>query len=167
MKLKISGIVEESIVDGPGIRYVVFAQGCKHQCEGCHNPQTHDFNGGYEVSVDHIITELKNNPLIKGITLSGGDPFEQSIGFGVLAKKAKEEGYHVMTYSGYTFEAISQRAHRDPAWMMLAKHTDVLVDGKFEIEKCRLDLKFIGSSNQRFIDVLSSFKLETIVELNF
>jgi anaerobic ribonucleoside-triphosphate reductase activating protein len=102
-EVRIAGIIRESIVDGPGIRFVVFAQGCKHRCEGCHNPQTHDFSQGKLVEIDRIIKEMKKNPLLDGITLSGGEPFEQPEVFGELARRCKELGYHVMVYTGYTF----------------------------------------------------------------
>ena len=95
--IRIAGVVKESIVDGPGIRYVVFAQGCKHNCKGCHNPHTHSFEGGSIVEVDSIISEMKRNPLLDGITLSGGEPFEQAEGFAVLAQKARANGYDVIT----------------------------------------------------------------------
>ena len=153
-KVRIAGIVKESIVDGPGIRFVVFAQGCKHQCDGCHNPATHDFNGGYLVDVDAIINEMKKNPLLDGITLSGGEPFEQPEAFCELAKRSKELGYHVMAYTGYTYETLMEK--KNEPRLRLLENTDLLVDGKFEMEKKSLMLKFRGSQNQRIIDVKKS-----------
>lgn len=153
-KVRIAGIVKESIVDGPGIRFVVFAQGCPHHCEGCHNPATHDFNGGNLVDIETIINEMKKNPLLDGITLSGGEPFEQPKGFCELAKRSKELGYHVMAYTGYTYETLMQK--KDEQRLLLLENTDLLVDGKFEAEKKSLMLKFRGSKNQRIIDMNKS-----------
>lgn len=165
MEVRLSGIVEESIVDGPGLRYVVFAQGCRHGCEGCHNPHTHDFNGGYTLTVDQILAQVRENPLIKGITLSGGDPFEQAEAFGTLALKAKAYGYHVMTYTGYTFEKVRHQSDRNLDWKTLAEATDILVDGRFERDLCHYGLKFRGSSNQRIIDMSVSWASSEVVEL--
>lgn len=160
-KVRIAGIVRESIVDGPGIRFVVFAQGCPHHCDGCHNPSTHDFNGGNLVAVDAIINEMKKNPLLDGITLSGGEPFEQPEVFGELAERARELGYHVMAYTGYTYEKLL--AKKDEQRLRLLENTDLLVDGKFEMEKKSLLLKFKGSKNQRIIDVKKSLLLKNTV----
>ena len=160
-KVRIAGVVRESIVDGPGIRFVVFAQGCPHHCDGCHNPSTHDFNGGNLVAVDAIINEMKKNPLLDGITLSGGEPFEQPEAFGELAERARELGYHVMAYTGYTYEKLL--AKKDEQRLRLLENTDLLVDGKFEMEKKSLLLKFKGSKNQRIIDVKESLLLKNTV----
>lgn len=153
-KVRIAGVVKESIVDGPGIRFVVFAQGCHHHCDGCHNPATHDFKSGNMVDVEAIIDEMKKNPLLDGITLSGGEPFEQAAGFCELARRAKEEGYHVMTYTGYTYETLLEK--KDVRQLGLLENTDLLVDGKFEVKNKSLMLKFRGSKNQRIIDVNKS-----------
>lgn len=153
-QVRIAGVVKESIVDGPGIRFVVFAQGCRHFCEGCHNPATHDFNSGKLVDIDAIIKEMKKNPLLDGITLSGGEPFEQPEAFGELAKRSKELGYHVMAYTGYTYENLF--GNTDEEKLRFLEHIDVLVDGKFEIAQKSMMLKFRGSKNQRIIDVKKS-----------
>jgi anaerobic ribonucleoside-triphosphate reductase activating protein len=158
-KIRIAGIVKESIVDGPGIRYVVFAQGCKHNCPGCHNPETHSFNGGILVDIEELIQQMKQNPLIDGITLSGGEPFEQAEGFGELAMRAKKQGYSVMTYTGYTFEYILENMESINGWRKLLTNTDTLVDGRFELDKRSLELKYRGSYNQRIIDVKQSIDL--------
>ncbi len=105
-KIRIAGIIKESIVDGPGIRFVVFTQGCKHDCSGCQNPDTHQFDKGEIVEVDEIINQIKRNPLLDGITLSGGEPFEQAEVCADIGKKVKEFGHSVMTYTGYTYEYI-------------------------------------------------------------
>ncbi|WP_286946440.1 anaerobic ribonucleoside-triphosphate reductase activating protein [Acetobacterium sp. UBA5834] len=160
-QIRIAGVVKESIVDGPGIRFVVFAQGCPHQCEGCHNPDTHDLSGGHLVAIDAIIDEMKKNPLLDGITLSGGEPFAQSVGFSELARRAQAAGYHVMTYTGYTYETLL--AQPEQSWQQLLEHTDLLVDGRFEVEQKSLLLKFRGSHNQRIIDVKKSQQKNQLV----
>jgi anaerobic ribonucleoside-triphosphate reductase activating protein len=151
-KVRIAGVVKESIVDGPGIRFVVFAQGCPHHCDGCHNPATHDFNEGNLIEIETIINEMKKNPLLDGITLSGGEPFEQPEAFGELARRSKALGYHVMTYTGYTYETLIEKK----AELRLLENTDLLVDGKFEAAQKSLMLKFRGSKNQRIIDLNKS-----------
>lgn len=159
--LKIAGIVKESIVDGPGFRYVVFTQGCKHHCPGCHNPHTHSFEGGASVSVDSLLEEMRKNPLLDGLTLSGGEPFEQAEACAELALKARAARFNVMTYTGYTFEAIQSSGYE--GWKDLLASTDILVDGRFEQEKKNLLLKFRGSENQRIIDVKKSLKNKAVV----
>ncbi|PKM60524.1 MAG: anaerobic ribonucleoside-triphosphate reductase activating protein [Firmicutes bacterium HGW-Firmicutes-4] len=151
-KVRIAGVVKESIVDGPGIRFVVFAQGCPHHCQGCHNPATHDFNGGKLVAIETIIDEMQKNPLLDGITLSGGEPFEQPEAFCELARRSQALGYHVMAYTGYSYETLLAKKDQ----RQLLAHTDLLVDGKFEMAKKSLMLKFRGSQNQRIIDVKRS-----------
>lgn len=148
-QIRIAGIEEESIIDGPGIRLVVFTQGCNHNCVGCHNPGTHSFDGGELIDIDKIINMIKENPLLDGITLSGGEPFEQAIECSILAKKVRELGLSVVTYTGYTFEEILRtRKFRD-----LLLQTDVLIDGKFDLSHKSMTLQFRGSTNQRIIDV--------------
>ncbi len=163
-QLRIAGIINESIVDGPGIRLVVFTQGCKHHCPGCHNPQTHSFDGGTLINIDDIIKQMKSNPLLDGITLSGGDPFEQAEALSELAQKVKSMGYNVMTYTGYTFEYILENKDKNKGWDKLITWTDILVDGRFEIAKKNMLLKFRGSENQRIIDVKQSLASNRIVE---
>ncbi|WP_032122073.1 anaerobic ribonucleoside-triphosphate reductase activating protein [Clostridium amazonitimonense] len=162
-KLRIAGIIKESIVDGPGIRLVVFAQGCKHNCKGCHNPHTHSFQGGELVEVKNIIEELKGNPLLDGITLSGGEPFEQAGAFRELAKKAKALGYNIITYTGYTYEYILNKGRKTEDWLRFLEEIDILIDGKFEISKKNLLLQYRGSENQRIIDVKESLIKNNIV----
>lgn len=152
-ELRIAGLERESIVDGPGIRLVVFAQGCKHNCPGCHNPSTHPFTGGTTVSIGSILDILRRNPLLDGITLSGGEPFEQAEGFAALAHESGRMGYHVMTYTGYTYEELLAGSVDRPGWGRLLDSTDILVDGPFVLEKRNLLLRFRGSENQRLIDV--------------
>ncbi len=154
-QLRIAGIINESIVDGPGIRLVVFAQGCKHNCPGCHNPETHSFTGGTLVSISSIIEDVIENPILDGITLSGGEPFEQAESFAELAHRAKAMGLNVITYTGYTYEELLHGSSKNTAWRKLLNETDTLVDGRFELDKKNLLLKFIGSENQRIL-VLNS-----------
>lgn len=147
--LRISGIEEESIVDGPGIRFVVFTQGCTHNCKECHNPGTHSFHGGREVDIDHIIKKIKENPLLKGITLSGGEPFEQAKACMELARKVKNLGLDIFCYTGYTIEEIQ----KDETKKELLLEIDTLVDGRFVLDKKDPLLRFRGSKNQRIINI--------------
>ena len=153
MNIRIAGIVNDSIVDGPGFRLAVFTQGCIHACPGCHNPKTHDFNGGYDIDTDAIVLQAKENILLDGVTLSGGEPFCQSEACAEIAKGAKKLGLNVWCYTGYTYEELLEG---DESWLSLLKNIDVLVDGRFEIEKKTLSCRFRGSSNQRLIDVQAS-----------
>lgn len=164
--IRIAGIIKESIVDGPGIRMVVFAQGCKHKCPGCHNPQTHSFEGGELVTVDSIIEQAKKNPLLDGITFSGGEPFEQAEAFTSLAREAKKLNLDIMTYTGYTYEYIIKNSYKHRGWDTLLNETDILVDGRYEEDKRNLLLKFRGSENQRLIDVKRSKEEKRIVVID-
>lgn len=152
--LRISGIVDESIVDGPGFRFTVFTQGCPHKCDGCHNPETHDPSGGYDIETDEILNRIDKNPLLDGITLSGGEPLLQAEKLVPLARSVKERNLSVVVYSGYIFEEII----KNEQWLKLMRFTDILVDGRFEKDKRSLDLLFRGSSNQRVIDVKKSLE---------
>lgn len=149
--IRISGIVEESIVDGPGLRFTVFTQGCPHHCPGCHNPQTHDFNGGTMMRIEDIFKQYRENPLLSGITFSGGEPFCQPQPLYALAVKVKELGHNVMTYSGYTYEQLQKMAVTDKHIRQLLSVTDILVDGRYVQELRDLELKYRGSSNQRVL----------------
>ena len=130
-RLRISGIVEESIVDGPGLRYVVFTQGCPHHCPGCHNPQTHDFDGGEFRDTDDILRQFMENPLLSGITFSGGEPFVQAEPLCYLADAVHAAGKNVYAYSGYTCEELYSLAQKIPAVGRLLDKVDVLVDGPY------------------------------------
>ena len=163
MKLRIADIVDDSIVDGPGFRMTVFAQGCPHHCPGCHNPGTHDFSGGKEVTVQCILDLAAENPLLSGITLSGGEPFCQPDAMAKLAKGAKGMGLHVMAYSGWTFEELLQKEEV----RALLESIDVLVDGRFILAERSLKLAFRGSCNQRIIDVPASLKTGAPVILDW
>ena len=150
--LRIAGTIGESIVDGPGIRYVLFTQGCPHGCVGCHNPQTHDFAGGRETQVSDLLTDITRRSFVKAVTLSGGEPFCQSAPLAELAAALKEEGFHLMCYSGFTFEELLQKEDARP----LLEQLDLLVDGRFVESRKNIELRFRGSDNQRVLDVPAS-----------
>lgn len=159
MLIKLSGLVPESFVDGPGIRFTIFTQGCPHRCEGCHNPETHDFNGGRMADVDRILDKITENPLIKGVTFSGGEPFSQPEPLAYLARKLKDRDYHVMSYSGYTFEQLYDMSRENHNIRDLLENIDILVDGPFILRERSLELRFRGSRNQRIIDVHKSLDI--------
>ena len=149
--MRIANTVSDSIVDGPGLRFTVFTQGCPHHCPGCHNPDTHDPAGGHEVTVEELARQMAGNPLTDGLTLSGGEPFLQAADCAALARTAKARGLDVWTYTGYTWETLS--AAGDPDWEALLAATDVLVDGPFLEDRRSYSALFRGSDNQRLIDL--------------
>lgn len=151
--IRIAGIVRESIVDGPGIRFVVFSQGCPHRCEGCHNPATHDFSGGYDCNIGKIIAEIDKDPLLSGVTFSGGEPFCQVEEFLALGRLVKERGLHIVAYSGYTLEELQEMAAKEEKMAQLLQLIDILVDGPFVLKEKDLTLPFRGSRNQRLIQM--------------
>ena len=153
--LDLAGIVSDSIVDGPGIRVTVFCQGCPHHCEGCHNPETWEFGCGMKVTEGQVLAEIMKNPLCRGVTFSGGEPFAQAEAFACLAKLLKEKGYEVASYSGYTFEQLLRGT---PQQKQLLETIDVLIDGPFIQDQKSLELSFRGSKNQRILDVPASLK---------
>jgi len=154
-EIRISGIVKESIVDGPGIRYTIFTQGCPHHCEGCHNPQTHDFNGGNFVSISKIVEDIKKDPLLRGITISGGEPFMQAKKVADLVSRLDKSKLNVMVYTGFD------------GYLDLLKNADILVDGKFRLELKSEKLPFRGSLNQRSIDLNKSLESGSTVLYEF
>lgn len=156
MKFRIYGTAEDSIVDGPGIRYVVFVQGCPHRCAGCHNPESHAFGGGRETTTEEIIAQMKANPLLDGLTLSGGEPMCQPEACAALAEAARAMGLNVWCYTGFTWEALM--AEQDPMRMKLLKSVNVLVDGPFVLAERSLELLYRGSRNQRLIDAAASMQ---------
>ena len=151
--LRLAGIVRESIVDGPGIRFTIFCQGCPHACPGCHNPETHDFAGGSDCSTDRLMEEIDKDPLLAGVTFSGGEPFCQAEAFAAMGKKVKARGLSLTVFSGYTYEELMKMAEADGHVRELLELTDLLIDGPFVQELRDLTLQFRGSSNQRLIDM--------------
>lgn len=163
MELKIAGTVNDSIVDGPGIRFTVFTQGCPHHCEGCHNPQTHSFEGGEIVDTDELLKKIRGNPLLDGVTFSGGEPFCQAQPLAKLGKAVKECGLNVITYTGYDFEYLYENREKN-GYGELLEVTDILIDGKFILEKKDWNIKFRGSSNQRYLDCRASLAAGKAIE---
>lgn len=155
MLMRIAGLANDSIVDGPGLRLTVFTQGCPHHCPGCHNPQSHDFAGGKLCDTGEILEIMHDNTLLDGITLSGGEPFAQAEACAELARAAHDAGLSVWCYTGYIFEELLQGK---PEWLELLSNIDVLVDGPFVLSQRTLEAHFRGSSNQRIIDVQQSLR---------
>ncbi len=167
MQIRLSGIAYESLVNGPGIRRVLFAQGCTHNCKNCFNPDTHSFDGGELRDVDKIIKDIIENPILKGVTFSGGDPWEQADKFAYIAKELKKKNINIWSYTGYTYEYILKYKATRSGWNELLEYIDVLVDGKFEEDKAIDGIKYRGSANQRIIDVQKSLESGEIVILNY
>ena len=151
MELRIAGIVNDSVVDGDGYRFTIFTQGCPHACIGCQNPKTWDFSGGTLVDTDDLIPQILANPLLSGVTFSGGEPFAQPAPLSDLAKKLRPHGLNLWAYTGYTLDALTAR--HDSSTDDLLAHLDVLVDGPFLLAQRDLTLRFRGSKNQRIIDM--------------
>ena len=151
--LRISGCIADSIVDGPGMRFVVFVQGCPHHCPGCHNPQTHDFAGGYLADPEKIVKQVKADLLMSGVTFSGGEPFCQAKVLCELGRKIRELGKNIVVYSGYTYEQLLKKGESEPEVLELLRLCDLLVDGPFIQEQRDLSLQFRGSRNQRLINL--------------
>lgn len=152
--LRLAGIEPESIVDGPGVRFTVFVQGCPHDCKGCHNPATHDFAAGTEKTLADILAELDKRPYLNGVTLSGGEPFCQAEALLELAQAIRARGKHLLAYTGYTLEELL--ASDNPFVLPLLRQLDLLVDGRFILSERSLELRFRGSANQRVLDVPAS-----------
>ena len=144
MNIRIAGEISESIVDGPGIRYVVFTQGCPHHCVGCHNPETHDFDKGTSIDVDEICSRFAKHPYMSGLTISGGEPFAQKSAILSLIKGFKNifPKKNILIYTGYTFE-------------------------QFIISKRDISLIFRGSSNQRIIDLKQTQACNQVITKEF
>lgn len=157
MLIRVAGLVPESFVDGDGIRFAIFMQGCLRNCEGCHNPDTHALDGGRLIDTQEIIAAIKKNSLLDGITLTGGEPLLQIAAANELALAAKSFGLNVWCYTGYIFEELPAEA------APLLKNVDVLIDGPFIESQRDLNLQFRGSRNQRIIDVKKSREQNKIV----
>ncbi|MCL2227560.1 MAG: anaerobic ribonucleoside-triphosphate reductase activating protein [Oscillospiraceae bacterium] len=162
--MKIAGLIQDSIVDGPGLRFAVFVQGCGLSCEGCHNPDALDVDGGMEMGVDEVVAEMLSNPLTDGLSLSGGEPFMQAADCANIAAVAQANGKNVWVYSGYRFEELLGRATADSSVKDLLEATDVLVDGRFILSERTLSMKWRGSKNQRFVDVQKSIEAGSALE---
>lgn len=156
--IRLAGVIKESVVDGPGIRFVVFTQGCPHRCPGCQNPDTHDPCGGYDSDTRRLAGAFSRNPLLKGLTLSGGEPFEQAGACADLAARIHALGRDVVAYTGYTLERLLAGANEENQWLSLLRQVDVLVDGPFQISRKTMSLLFRGSANQRALDIPASMK---------
>ena len=159
--LEVSGIVSDSIVDGPGIRTTIFSQGCPHHCPGCHNPETWAFGCGTRIPVEAVVEIVESNPLCRGVTFSGGEPFAQAEGFARLARVLKEKGYEIASYSGYTFEELLRGSE---AQRELLRSIDILIDGPFLRDRKSLEIAFRGSTNQWILDVKKSLAAGQAVE---
>ena len=151
--IRLYGLETDSIVDGIGYRTAIFTQGCHHGCEGCHNPGSHDPQAGVEWTLDDVEKKFSGNPLLDGITLSGGEPFLQPGPCAELARRAHAKGLSVWVYSGFTYEELQRMAQRDGNVRALLEECDVLVDGRFVLAQRSLELNFCGSRNQRIIDM--------------
>jgi len=148
--LQVAGFLDNSLVNGEGLRSVLFVSGCRHNCQGCHNSCMQDFNYGDNVSLGEVLNRIKKNiPLIKGVTFSGGDPFEQADALCILAEGIKDMGLNIWCYSGYTYDEILNS--NDNNKLRLLNKIDVLVDGRYDEKLKRGSLKYTGSSNQRII----------------
>lgn len=158
--IRLAGIVDESFTDGVGIRYTIFTQGCNHYCNGCHNPETWDFNGGTDYDIDDLINDMMENPLLTGVTISGGDPLYRTREVLELIKAIRTRTQlDIWLYTGFTYEECLA----DSKKLEVLKNIDILVDGEY-MNQCRsLSLRFRGSSNQRIIDVKKSLSTNEIV----
>lgn len=153
--MRVAGIIRDSLVNGPGIRDVIFLQGCSHHCKGCHNPETWNYNGGYPQTIDEIVNKLSDSK--NDVTISGGEPLDQLDDLLLLCKRFKEQGKHVWVYTGYKFSLAHKYYH------ILSNYVDVIVDGEFIEELKDTNLTFKGSRNQRIIDLPLSVKLNTLI----
>lgn len=164
MKIRIAGMVDDSVVDGEGIRLTIFTQGCQHHCMGCQNPETHDILGGYLASTEDILAKALANPLLTGLTFSGGEPFLHAAPLTRLARAAHAHGLDIWCYTGFTLEELESRKESNPTFAPLLEEIDVLVDGRFIESERDLTLTFRGSSNQRIID-LKEYRLTKKIKL--
>lgn len=164
MKIRLaSDIQTDSIVDGEGLRTVIWTQGCSHNCEGCHNPKTHSFDGGFLVDTEDVKKEIAELKYQDGVTLSGGDPFFQADAVLDIAEFCQSKGLNVWCYTGFTFEKLLEMSKNNHTILELLNNIDVLVDGKFVLNLKSYDCKFRGSTNQRLINVKESLKFGKVV----
>ena len=163
-ELRLAGVIRESIVDGPGMRMTIFTQGCSYHCAGCHNPQTHDFSGGYISHPENILKAIDSDPILSGVTFSGGEPFRQCEALAELAKEIRNRGLNVLSYTGFTFEQLYENFDKHPEYKDLLEQCDWLIDGRFVLSLRTLNLRYRGSKNQRIIDVQQSLKEGKAIE---
>ena len=161
-KIRIAGTVDDSIVDGEGLRYTIFVQGCPRRCPGCHNPETQCFEGGRLADTAELLAEIAANPLLTGVTFSGGEPFMQPAPLVEIARACHSRGLSIWSYTGFTLQEL--HARHDTAVEALLSEVDVLVDGDYREEERDLTLMFRGSRNQR-IDMKASRKQKRLVLL--
>ena len=153
----------DSIVDGPGLRTVIWTQGCSHHCKGCQNPQTWDFNGGGEVPIKDVLEAIDELEYQNGITFSGGDPMFQPEACNKIAKYCKDKGYNIWVYTGFTYEEIIKMSKTKKIYKEFLKYIDVLIDGRFVLKERDTNILFRGSTNQRLIDVPKTLSSDEIV----
>lgn len=162
MNIRLAGVIPESITDGPGMRFTIFVQGCRHNCPGCHNPQTHDYSGGHDMSLEELFHRIEQSPLISGVTFSGGEPFDKALPLTLLARTIHRKLHlPIICYTGYTLEELVQKARTRTDIRGLLTSIDTLIDGPFIQERKSLDLEWRGSSNQRIIsaaEIMTSLK---------
>ncbi|NMB18313.1 MAG: anaerobic ribonucleoside-triphosphate reductase activating protein [Erysipelothrix sp.] len=155
MTIRLASLIHDSIVDGEGLRSVIFTQGCPHKCPGCHNPETIPFDKGKILYIDDVLDEVLKRDL-KKVTFSGGEPFMQAESCYNIAKVLKEKGYNLWSYTGFTFERLIKL--EDPYVHKFLSQLDILVDGPFILNQRNLSILFRGSENQRILDVQNSLK---------
>jgi len=166
LPIRLSGLVPESIVDGPGLRFAVFTQGCPHHCEGCHNQHTWDMSGGHMSDTDAVFAQIKKVKLLRGVTFTGGEPFAQAAACAEIGLRARRElKYDIVTYTGYLYEELLETAKLDPGVKKLLEATNYLIDGPFVLARRDLLLKFRGSGNQRILDITAYPNSPRAVEL--
>ena len=153
-EIRLSGVIGESIVDGPGFRYVIFTQGCRKRCFMCHNAETQSLDGGYIERIDRIVNDWRKNPMLQGITISGGVLFLQPEAVLQLIKKAKETSLDVIVYSGYYYHELKN--YNNKYVNEILETADYLIDGPFEMWNKSLNVLFRGSTNQRIINLKKS-----------
>ncbi len=168
MKIRLSGMINESLTNGEGLRRVYFSQGCSHNCPGCFNPETQPFEGGELLEINNLLADIQKCTYLKGITFSGGDPFQQAEAFASFALAIKSTTkLNIWSYTGYTYEELLSMCKTDKHIKSLLENIDILVDGKFVLKLFSTKTKYRGSSNQRLIDVKASLKHHKVVTLSY
>jgi len=167
LNIRIAGIVPESVVDGPGIRFVIFTQGCPHRCPGCHNKHTWNPDDGYDISISELLEKVNAVGLIRGVTFSGGEPFIQAAALAELGRELRKLGKDIVTFTGYTWEELMKFAGKYNSVKELVEVSDYIIDGRFVESERDLSLPFRGSRNQRIIDVKKSLRENRVVEVDF